>query len=699
MGESQEEQTNRMGTAEEVLVGVLIEIFKESVAVAKRLGKTLAVRANALDLLGTAAAEYASRAKDRYDSVRVFGMREPRALTSIYVPARVRSQIAARSAVSLDQIQERLSSRASVGGDAENGVDIVEKNRRTIILGGPGSGKSTFLKIILIRALEGAARERCLPILVSLRDIEAAQDGIRKAMIEELRVSGVPQPAEFLSEALRQGRCWVLLDAFDEARPEHLDRLVREAVTLSDEFPGNRWTITCREAAYNYWFDQFVDVEIAPFGDQQVAEFVAQWFDQEPKLSESFMRQMAQWPEAKELARTPLLLTLLCIAFSESMEVPRNKADLYKEAMEALLHRWDSSRRIERAQVYKKLSLREKEALLSELAARGFEEGKKAWRVDELHSLIASHLAATVRDGDGPEDAVGALRAIEIQHGLLVQASRGIYAFSHLAVQEYYVAKYIVSNSHGGTLEALLEQRCFDPQWREVVVLTSCMLPKADVFLTKLSERVSHRIEGMGLQETLSEIRRMYASETLLTPIITRNLALLFVLFQVYWSAGQFDLVLTAAAREPRDDAQTAIGSIASEFSVQHAQLQARVGDVMPEEIVASLSHRPDLGRHAAIGESAESARQAALAGFLRRVHVLDRKLARELDLDGYKGPSAWSLLLDFGRNLVDCMKAHAVVYECIAAGCYVSNDYRRSLLASPLPNAIAKLKGGMPNG
>ena len=83
-------------------------------------------------------------------------------------------------------------------------------------------------------------------------------------------------------------------------------------------------------------------------------------------------------------------------------------------------------------------------------------------------------------------DSKAILRAIEVQHGLLIERARGIYSFSHLTFQEYLTARKIVASSNSEELHRALQQlatQITNPQWREVILLTSSMLPNADYLL------------------------------------------------------------------------------------------------------------------------------------------------------------------------------------------------------------------------
>ncbi len=44
------------------------------------------------------------------------------------------------------------------------------------------------------------------------------------------------------------------------------------------------------------------------------------------------------------------------------------------------------------------------------------------------------------------------LKAMEAQHGIFVERARRIHSFSHLTLQEYFAARYIVDNEQRGTM-------------------------------------------------------------------------------------------------------------------------------------------------------------------------------------------------------------------------------------------------------
>ena len=39
---------------------------------------------------------------------------------------------------------------------------------------------------------------------------------------------------------------------------------------------------------------------------------------------------------------------MICLAYDETLNIPKRKVELYEEALDALLKKWDSSRKIKR---------------------------------------------------------------------------------------------------------------------------------------------------------------------------------------------------------------------------------------------------------------------------------------------------------------------------------------------------------------
>jgi predicted NACHT family NTPase len=79
----------------------------------------------------------------------------------------------------------------------------------------------------------------------------------------------------------------------------------------------HRIIISCRTAAYRYEFKQFFEIEIANFDDEQIQQFIQNWFssdvDIRGKTAERCWQLLQENQGIKELAHSPLLLTFICL--------------------------------------------------------------------------------------------------------------------------------------------------------------------------------------------------------------------------------------------------------------------------------------------------------------------------------------------------------------------------------------------------
>lgn len=271
---------------------------------------------------------------------------------------------------------------------------------------------------------------------------------------------------------------------------------------LSKRFPDTVYEtyfiITCRTASLEFNFTQFTEVEIADFNDQQIRTFVHKWFYHKDSIKETtFLQQLSLNEAIKELANSPLLLTLLCLVFGEVGHFPKNRSDLYQEGVKILLEKWDIQRNIYRDQIYKNLTNNRKQDLLSQVALITFERKDYFIEQKEVEKHILTYIQNLPEAETDPEflrlNSGDVLKSIEAQHGLLIERARGIYSFSHLTFQEYFTARKITNTSDPKILEKSLRDlasHITEKRWREVFLLAIGLLSEADFLIQNMKEKV-----------------------------------------------------------------------------------------------------------------------------------------------------------------------------------------------------------------
>ncbi|MEH2378442.1 MAG: NACHT domain-containing NTPase [Nostoc sp.] len=409
------------------------------------------------------------------------------------------------------------------------GVLAVEKYQNLMVLGKPGAGKSTFLKHIAVQCNQGTLEAERVPIFIGIKQFaddsrKIGEYDLLNYIRKEFEICGITEAA-LIDNLLEYGRLLILLDGLDEVSQESSVQTIQCINSFCNIFFKNKFIITCRIAAKKYKFFSFKDIEVADFTLEQIKAFAKNWFMAVDNKSEEdgifkayqFIEQL-NYPENQQLqdiAVTPILLTLLCLAFQQKTQFPSNRATLYKRGIEALLIKWDEARGIKRDDVYRQLSLEHKIELLTQVATNTFENNRYFFTKDEIQDEIYKYIStlnfisndtATLKN-----NSRAVLESIEAQHGLVVERAQELYSFSHLTFQEYFTAtkfKALIDNSDNKVHTLLLN--ISDERWREVFSIATNMTWTSEqiIFLKSVIDNfISSDVEDE-LQELLLWVKQ-----------------------------------------------------------------------------------------------------------------------------------------------------------------------------------------------
>jgi hypothetical protein len=359
-----------------------------------------------------------------------------------------------------------------------------------VILGHPGSGKTFLLRWLAVSAVESTLRfgvSDPIPLLISLATYAQAADpiGIYEYLKEMLLEAKQPM-AHWLDEAVAARRIFFLLDGLDEVGDEAARRQMTEAVELlRHAAKGCLVVLTSRIAGY-------VDplpgqhLMLAPFTDEAVRKFLSRWCElyaidrtgesalnreSGRKEGEQLAQDVLANKEVRELARNPLLLTVLAIVHRAGVRLPDHRVELYEHATRVLVERWNRVRSLSNVRPQAPMKAADAVRLLGPIALRSVRSGSRGF-ISEID--LRAMLKAALSEGNlrGIATADEAILLFKNSIGLLVEQGPGLYAFLHLTLAEYFAAWELVRSAE---LEMLVANptETFYAEWREVLLLAA----------------------------------------------------------------------------------------------------------------------------------------------------------------------------------------------------------------------------------
>ncbi|OBQ19914.1 MAG: histidine kinase [Anabaena sp. WA113] len=464
-------------------------------------------------LIYQASKQYILNYQKRYNRLRVLGMSQPVNLDDIYTEVQCLRPDEIRNFESITALEKkyrhngsrRLTNEKSA---RKNGITIANQYTHLMILGQPGAGKSTFLRKIGLEALKGKSGQiqgEIIPVLLELKQFTTNEVNIYNIIEQEFISCQLPLAKEFTNQLLRRGKLLLLLDGLDEVPNKNFELVIDKIQEFVKEYKQNKFVISCRTAAYRQKFQNFKEFIIADFNDQQIQQFINNWFysevDKQLGTAEKCWNKIKNQKATKELARTPLLLTFLCLEYDESQDLPKKKATLYGNALDILLRRWSAEKRLPYEPIYRQLGIDLEKIMLAEIAYDNFAADKLFFSQQEVLNQIQKFLS---NNDNAPKnlDPGKILDAITIEQGILVERARDVFSFSHLTLQEYLTAQYIYDNR---LVEKLVTEHLTDKRWKEVFLLVAgVMRGGADDLLLLMEKEVQKYINTPKLQALLN---------------------------------------------------------------------------------------------------------------------------------------------------------------------------------------------------
>lgn len=419
----------------------------------------------------------------------------------------------------IDLAQERFATRggpcdetpvSSTSGQ-QGGLGLgeaVAEHAHLAIVGLPGSGKTTIIRRLALAYADDERRRmvddrlpdmRVLPLLIQCRQFKSLRSApMRKIIGEIAALAGMPEARDDLlalvGNELAHGQLLVLVDGLDEITDVGKRVAFARALALFvRKNPRCRLVLTSREVGYRPVAHLFTPIcrtlRVDDLSDTAITSMVHNWHtevmgnspevvDRAKRLAQSIL----EMKPVRELASTPLLLTILLLVQHGMSRLPRQRTMLYERAIEVLASSWNS-------EAHEPLDHTELVTQLGYVAYEMMRTGRSSVTKDELADMIKlSREAVPGVLGLVTTSPYTFVDQVEERTSLLVRNGQrrihsvvvDTYEFKHLIFQAYLAAvaitqEWVSTPSDETGVNALLADRLTHEGWQEVVSLATVL--------------------------------------------------------------------------------------------------------------------------------------------------------------------------------------------------------------------------------
>ncbi len=407
------------------------------------------------------------------------------------------------------------------------------RQRKVVIIGYPGSGKSTFLKRVafeLCRNIQGlrpsdappflAPEDRRFPILVRTADLAKllagdqspkppdAPDWLPHFLGKQGEAYNWGVGEAFFRRKLEEGGCLIMMDGLDEAPSRRLrERVARIFEKATSAYPKCDFLVTTRPQSYegDAVLAGFYALRIGDLEAPEIKTFFHHFAralslpEQEAQtFQETLEAALAGRPEIRDMARSPVMLTALAVLQHNDQKLPEYRVELYESILGWLAAARDAMEG--RPSAEKCLEYLRKLALSMQDAPAG--------RVVQINKRAAAELAAQQLGGTVEQNEDSLDR--ETQDSGIISSVGTDLKFWHLSFQEYLAAREIAGFSERQQVERVVKSpNLYHAEWREMLRLLGGILKQQGA--QKIEGLFSAILDALGERPTLETQTRCAA--------------------------------------------------------------------------------------------------------------------------------------------------------------------------------------------
>ena len=221
----------------------------------------------------------------------------------------------------------------------EQAFEVYTCSERMLILGCPGSGKTTLVHKVVKDWAQGLVLKGAeFVYLISLRPLTSEHDNKLSSILSPFHFSGESVLQQNIEEVNGKGVCFIL-DGLDEYLPRSKETSLIYALIDKSYLPEAMVIVTSRPAAASAYLpnkSSFKQIEVFGFSRKDIFEYVDRFpFSKSSNIAEPLNKKLKSFlksrPGVLDLCYLPVNVAIICFLYNcDSDLLPETQTEMYK---------------------------------------------------------------------------------------------------------------------------------------------------------------------------------------------------------------------------------------------------------------------------------------------------------------------------------------------------------------------------------
>jgi len=311
------------------------------------------------------------------------------------------------------------------------------------VYGGAGAGKTTTLQmyakkllderknIVIYLPLNRLINKKSINVNIT-RPEDIGYKQILALVLISKDMDDTNENIENLDTTLRTASLLkLIIDGLDEAYNK-TPHIIKSINSFKERYPNIQLIISSRDCVSYLSEINFLGVTLLPFTTYQLENFIRAWFQERNEVAESLIEDISK-NSLKEIVKTPLLATLLCILKDKGIDTPSTEMEIFTRRLHLLCGEYDNYKIIKRTKL---------DSHILEMAARkiGFHLHNKNKRNESKKNIISYLIHDSTFNYNDETSNLVVEELINPCNILYYDALTDNFSLGHLRFQEHLAA-------------------------------------------------------------------------------------------------------------------------------------------------------------------------------------------------------------------------------------------------------------------